>query len=438
MPLFADGSALDLKAEAEGRRERTAGITTSVCVHALIALAAAWPLARPHNIAVPPAADSPEIFLIDRLPPDPPAAPGLMPATAAESSAPPSLDGSSQSLSVGGFQFELSKISQRAALLFPFVTPGLALDRFGIAAPRERHLQLPPGLLTPGSAAKAVRPPLSITTADLQAIVDRTWSRRDRWRVFGPIMDLADAHAPDQGQLPLLLREYAEQNGLQPYVDPGSPDPRLWTELALAADHTAFIGFISRYTSAQPGTRASVELLFLLDKLAFANRDALATLLTTDESALHWTRQANRLAHDFIVDLKSYYSAILRQRGLDDPQSLGGYYDTVRLQILNGIVETAPAGYRRGDAHFLIGTIYWKQGRRAEAIRAWRDASSGVANELTAAGRDVAAALALAGARPDHGVSEREINRILDAEAGRWFSFSIDRLKAFGYRLDSY
>jgi hypothetical protein len=88
---------------------------------------------------------------------------------------------------------------------------------------------------------------------------------------------------------------YVEQNGLQPYADPGERDHRLWAQLAVAADHADFIGFISRYASEHPSSKATTDLLFLLDTLVQANLNDLATLMSAEPSEdLALTRRSSR------------------------------------------------------------------------------------------------------------------------------------------------
>src|SRR5207248_2599690 len=141
----------------------------------------------------------------------------------------------------------------------------------------------------------------------------------------------------------------------------------------LAADHVEFIGFISGFASAHPGTKATTELLFLLDQLAQANMDALLTLLDTDPAAaLAWTREANHDAYDVIVDLRRHFAKQLQRKGVASSDAIAAYYAKARLGILTGILRTTPHGYRASDARFLIGTIHWREGSLGDALRAWR------------------------------------------------------------------
>jgi hypothetical protein len=102
-----------------------------------------------------------------------------------------------------------------------------------------------------------------LSDSALQSLIDQSWSRRDRWRTFQPIVKLAERYNADIGKLPTVLHAYLDQNGTQPYVDSTVLDPRVWLQLGLAADHVDWVGFISRYASEHPSTRATTELLFL-------------------------------------------------------------------------------------------------------------------------------------------------------------------------------
>src|SRR5207249_890152 len=126
----------------------------------------------------------------------------------------------SPTIALPGFAVNVSKIAERAPLLFPFVTPGLSLQRFAIAPEREVretfHDPFAPPREIRSKDARA-RPPLALSDAALQSVIDRAWSRRDRWTPFQQIVKLATAHSPDAGKLPALLHAYHRQNGLQPY-----------------------------------------------------------------------------------------------------------------------------------------------------------------------------------------------------------------------------
>lgn len=79
---------------------------------------------------------------------------------------------------------------------------------------------------------------------------------------------MLDQYDPDRGRLPALVRSYTEQDGLQPYVDSGARDPRLWVQLGLASDHADYLKTIAAVAHAHPASRTTTELLFLLDKIA--------------------------------------------------------------------------------------------------------------------------------------------------------------------------
>jgi hypothetical protein len=352
-------------------RRRGIALAVSFLLHLIALVTLAIATAAPRVLA-PPRPRGMSVMIVPRE--DDSGPPGLQPLDPDEAAdlRPPR---GSAIVSVPGFEFDAKKIEARAALLFPFLTPGLSLERFELAphlGPRDTFHD--PFAPRPAAAPRgAKKPPLAMSDEAIQSLVDESWSRRNRWTPFQRIHHLPDAHNPDAGKLAALLHEYQAQDGLQPYVDAAIRDPRMWTELGLAADHVEFIGFISRYAAEHPSTRATIELLFLLDKIAQASLDALVTLLdTVPEEHLDWTRSANPDAYAFVADLRRHYAAELLKKGLASGDRLGAYYDKVRLGILTGILRTTPRGYRVNDARFLIGSIYWREGSVGDALRASR------------------------------------------------------------------
>src|SRR5262249_2997429 len=162
---------------------------------------------------------------------------------------------------------------------------------------------------------------------------------RDRWRAFQTVVPFVSGYDPNDGAMPVLLRRYVEQDGLQPYVDASVRDLRLWTQLTLAADHADFIDLISRYAAAHPSTKATTELLFLLAELVQASFDTLQTLLdVVPDADLEWTRRANPKALDAIVIIQQHFREELTRRSLTSRNAVRQYYDEARLGILSNIV----------------------------------------------------------------------------------------------------
>jgi hypothetical protein len=354
-----------------------------------------------------------------------------------------------------GFTFDVAKLVGRGAALFPFLTRTLS---FNVDKPREKRAAplVNPFAAQPSLETRAT--PLVLTDAEVQRLVDAAWSRRERWEAFQPIRVLADRHDPDVGQLPALLRGHVNQNALQPYVETRIRDPRVWTQLALVADHGLFIDCIADYVSRHPGTKASIELLFLLDILAQASLDTLQVFLEIEpDRDLQWTRRMNPAAFRSIVEIRDYYLAERQRRGLESHRALRRHYDQVRIQILSTIVQTAPGGYRVNDARYLLGELHWRRDRHTDAKRAWGEMRVDPQSRYAEAAASVLLAMGDANARrrampppvvrpgrpsnPDSANAENEvraINGILEAEYQRWMSFSRDRLRQFGYALDSF
>ena len=342
----------------------------------------------------------------------------------------------STSIPLPGFAFDAGKVISRAGALFPFLTRRPVLDHVvERARTRRRGLSWISG--EEDAPETMVAPTLTLGAAALQRLIDASWSRRERWAAFRRVQSLAERYDADAGSVPPLLRQYEIQNGLQPYVDGAVRDQRLWVELGLAADHADFIDFIARYAASHPSTKARVELLFLLDKIAQASVDALATLLDiVPEEDLQWTRHANPSAYEALVDVQRYYVVQLEKHRLGARRALGEYYDGMRLGILSDILETTPAGYRANDARFLIGAILWRQGRATDAIATWMQLQAPAESDEYAAESQQLLGLLRASTPPQ--LDTLVVNQILKAQRGRWLSFSATRLRQFGYHFDTY
>ena len=413
------------------------GSAVSCAVHAGIAAVMLWPAPRAvtRTQSPPVARGTPKVEVFVVAQPEHGAAPGLKPFAAGQNAWDFLFDTGSTALPLPGFTFDYAKVADRATLLFPFLSPGVSLEAFGLT-PRDPSRRLYYSSAVAGDGERAL-PPLALTERRLQAIVDASWSRRDRWSVFDEMRSLAESHDPQEGALARVFQRYVQQNALQPYAESMIRDPRLWAQLGLAADHAAFIEFISRYASAHPSTRATTELLFLLDKLVQASYDCLITLLDIQPAAdLQWTARQSKDAYRLIEALHDHYSSRLDANGIDSAAALRTFYDKVRLAILTALLHTTPNGYRSGDARYLIGTIYWRHGDQATALGVWR----GIVADSDDA-HVVAYTQTLRAIQQDSQTQpplRRRIDRALDAELGRWRDFSYTRLRHFGYRFDTY
>jgi hypothetical protein len=351
--------------------------------------------------------------------------------------APLSSDGTPSSLArrpaleLAGIRVDLDKLSGTPAELFPFVL----FESADLSATREtkgveRRLMNPLG----SSRSSSRYPPLHLNAGALQALVDRAWSRRERWQPFQAIAELVDVHDGDSGRAADLLRAYTDQNLLQPYYDDDTLDARYWTMLGLAADHARFVNRVTRYLREQPGTRAATELLFLLDELVQGSLDTLLMVVRSDPAAdLRRTASEQPVAYARAEALHAETRAWLRGHGLDTPDAIRRRLEAVRLGLLQTIVERSPAGYRVSDAHYLAGGIYFQRREREAALTAWSRATPGAHDLYRTAMGDIHAALALP---PERRVSA--IVAALGAEHGRWLTFSEQRLRRFGYRAERF
>ena len=413
-------------------RNRAAGLGASLVLHTLFGLLVVVVAAR----TAAPLVEEPALELTYVSPAeaagsgatDAPPPPGSAPA-GGQDVLPESLIESA--LQLDDFRFDFAKVRANQDTLFPFLTARLPL--LPDADPPER-----PGDETfvraraAGTTANDA-PPLAMTDAEIVGLVDRTWSRTDRWDSFAPIARLAEAHHPDRGRLPVLLRTYLDRNLLQPYFDARTRDPRFWVMLGLAADHGDMLAFVRAYARRYPASRATTELLFLLDEYVQGSRDALLMLTATDPVHLQDTRGASAEAHALATAVHGRYTTLLRERGLHTPRDIRRYYDEIRLEILSRIVDTTPGGYGAADARYLAGKLLWDQNDVRAAMSWWRQMAPdqrGMYAEAIDALTDEL--------RSPAGPNVPRVNAILGAEYRRWLEFSAARLRQFGYGFDTF
>ena len=326
------------------------------------------------------------------------------------------------------FDFDIEKIGTRMGRLFPFNepislapvthTPGTAggANVFAMAS----HLAAPP-------------PALKLSPLEMQTVLDASWSRRDRWDSFQQILDLVLRFDPQQGDLASLLRRYVSDNLLQPFHASRSPEPKVWGLLSVAADHFEFVQFIRTFVERVPSSRVTTELLFLLDKLVQANLQAALSVFTLDTSdGIEWTTRASPKGAEILVALKQDQERALGTRGIWDESAIARVYDDVRVGILEHLIRTTPQGYRINDARFLIGEIYWQQGRRADARDVWGKIEPDSSDDYFIVYSDVRASLAA-----ETG-NRAPIDSALNKQTRRWLQASSQRLHHFGFSADRF
>lgn len=406
---------------------RAAGVATSLCLHLLAAALVVWLGATPVTPLVAPDQPLQTIAAIVVPPPTPPAAADHVLTPEPETTG----GGNSEQVPMGGVDIDIAKVRARRATLFPFLT----LDLLFLEALPVEARAVSSTLTNPFAATRpTAAPPLALTDAAFQDVVDRAWSRRERWRAFAEIAALVDGHDADLGRAPALLRAYLDQNILQPFCDDAMRDPRFWAMLDNAADHADFIDFVRAYARRHPSSRSTTELLFLLDELLEASRDVLLMLLDTKPNLdLRYTARTSREAFDLAVWIRTHYLTWLTNHGIDSAAAIRARHDDLRLRLLATIVESTPDGYRADDARYLAGTVHFAQKRVADATRWWRaitpDARDTYAEAYTAVLQET---------RRPTGPDVPAIARALQNEHGRWRLFNVDRLRHFGYSCSTF
>jgi hypothetical protein len=337
---------------------------------------------------------------------------------------------------VWGFTFDLRKVRSRWSALFPFVT---APPRFDADA-ESRRASAAKGFVFVDPdrvpAEPTARPALNMSPSAIQRLVDRAWSRRERWSRFATFVNLANAYHPDDGRLPAVIRAYVAQNMLQPYEEMSLPDPSRWAMLVLAADDQDYLDFASGYVRANAGTRGATEMLFLVDALMQGSSDTLRILLRTrPKRDLQWTYRENPDAFWLFDSVREYYGDLLARRGIKSAGDVAWFYEDRRLELLATLLRQTPGGYRAGDARLAIGEIHWARGDRRAAVREWRQMRVVADDVFAATATPIARALEAlpATAEEPDALTIARIDAALAAGRQRWAAFQFDRLRRFGH-----
>jgi hypothetical protein len=351
----------------------------------------------------------------------------------------------SATLSLPDFEFNITKISTRRTVLFPFITADLSfLETLRHeTALSQRRLVNP--FQTADRSGTASKPPFLVNTAALDRAVDRAWTRRDRWTKFSEVVNVLQRSDPDHGRAADLVKAYRDRNILQPICDyrivTGPPrreriisDHMMWVMLENAADHADFVDFVHAFTREHPSSRVTTELLFIIDKLVQGNRDALIELQAIDPSRdLALTSSVNRAAFNLVVAIRRHYATWMTAHNLDSVSAIRARYDDIRLRILSTIIETTPGGYRAGDAQFLMGELLFNQGRVSEAARWWAGIVADPTDTYASTYVELTNEL-----RTSQAADAKRIRRALERrQAASWF-FSSDRLHQFGSACDRF
>ena len=126
---------------------------------------------------------------------------------------------------------------------------------------------------------------------------------------------------------------------------------------------------------------------------------------------------------------------MLDKRGLKSADAVARYYDDQRRNLLATVLRQTPAGYRAGDARFVIGKIHWARGDRRSAILEWRQTPVASDDAFVATYARIVQALERVPAAvedPDPSTMAN-IEAALDAERQQWAAFQYDRLRRFGH-----
>lgn len=323
---------------------------------------------------------------------------------------------------------DLARIRQRRNDLFPFVTRDLRALGERPETSQSRKLEWPsshPAAVTPTQR-------LLLSEDALQMLVDRAWSRRERWTNLAELVSLTERFDPDAGDLARAFNAYVTQNVPQPYEDWAFPDPVFWMTVTLAADDAPLLEFVLAYLRQHPSSRVTTELLFLLDRSAETSCDVLSDVLMvgTERLPLDATQRSNPDAYALAESLAVAYRSWIVKYHVNAAERC----IAARTAILRRIIETSPERYGAADARVRLGAMLWKLGRRGDAVNWWRRIGTDERTEYARTARELLGAIQ-DGADLN---GPARITRILSDEERRWRERATERLSYFGWTADKF
>ena len=180
---------------------RIVAFALSLALHLLLALATLRHAPLPTRPPSPSPARPAITFFVP--PADDEKFPGVKPLETVDENTGPARTRRAPRLTLDQFTFNVAKVADRAHVLFPFLTPGISWDHLPLVPETNRQKSLEnPFKRTASAKKREPANPLVLEGLALQAMVDKAWSRRDRWKAFQPIISLADGHDADVGDLP--------------------------------------------------------------------------------------------------------------------------------------------------------------------------------------------------------------------------------------------
>jgi len=323
---------------------------------------------------------------------------------------------------------DLARIRQRRNDLFPFVTRDLRVLGERPASNRSTGLEWPSSFSTAATPMQR----LSLSEDALQMLVDRAWSRRERWTNLAELVSLTDRYDPDAGDLARAFNAYVTQNVPQPYEDWAFPDPVFWMTVTLAADDAPLLEFVLDYLRRHPSSRVTTELLFLLDRSAETSCDVQADVLMagTDRLPLEATQRSNPDAYALAESLAAAYRSWIVKYHVNAAERCIG----ARTAILRRIIESSPGRYGAADARVRLGQMLWTLGRRDDAVSWWRGIGTDERTEYARTAHELLGAI-------EDGADQNQparITRILSDEERRWRDRAAERLSYFGWTADKF
>ncbi len=258
------------------------------------------------------------------------------------------------------------KYDVRSALtedLFTFIHNPL------IIKPSETLKELPEGYYFFG--LDTGKPPLMLSDAELQALVDSAYTQDDMFQQFQELIAYIENYHADRGKLHELIRMYTAQNA---YIYNTDDEYAVLKGLHNAISYERFLSYIKDYVHRCPGTRTSTETLFLLEGIASSNLGDLVALLDSENVLKSPLLRKVYTKYREKIDRFLFYNAGVEESVATEEiiDRVIEKYDSGCVDYMDLVIRYSPGNYRKGDARFIQGRIHAQRERWNEALVIWK------------------------------------------------------------------
>lgn len=181
---------------------------------------------------------------------------------------------------------------------------------------------------------------------------------------------------PDNGDLPLMFRELYYKN-LQRLAYTFSSDSSYFSidYLQENLNKEDYLKNAMNLVSELKGTKTATEILFTLENIYEIQGNALQHFFISQENLKNLTPEQKKLIRfETLRQFVNRYAPVIKDKKFNNHQDALALYFKKKLEIMDYILTTTPNHYRKSDALFEKGRIYWDLGMRTNNIKERKEA----------------------------------------------------------------